>query len=111
MLKTNLTIGVKSYDLTLSKPCIFDPTCKPQLKFSFKLEGDFLPAASSDNINETVDYEQLCKFVSSRLNKPEDLDINNFKLVIREFSPLIHAGFVMLEVSCAHASSKDQRTL
>lgn len=111
MLKTKLTIGVKDYASTLSNTCVYDHECRVKLKVSFELEGDFLNAAYSDNIRHTVDYEQLCKFINARFTKPEDINLNNLKLAIKDFSPLINTGFVTLEVSCAHTYSKDQGLL
>jgi len=91
--------------------CVDDIHCEPKITISFSLEGDFLSAAYSDNINLTVDYEQLCNFLISRLNKPEDLTINNLQFLIKTFSPLINNGLINLEVRCAHAYLKDQRIL
>lgn len=60
MTKCQISIGVEKLSIPLTG-CIKCGLRICTLQISFKMKGDFLPAALSDNLNQTVDYDLLCQ--------------------------------------------------
>lgn len=73
-------------------PCLEEGKCYVELSISFELTGDFLPAALSDDILKTVDYDGLCKYLKEKLEKNQCFWIcctSNLANIIFAFSPLL----------------------
>ena len=108
---TNMTIefhiGVKDCRFILSRPCSRHLEQKISLTVSFFLKGDFLPAAVSDDIKKTIDYDALSEHIKHLLMpfdcaSFEDMKIN-LSSQITDFSSLIKGGYLLLSMRCHDA--------
>lgn|SRR5579871_4444230 len=102
-----ISINIDSFHFALANPCLHDKERATEILLSFKLDGDFLPGAISDQLSDTVDYEALCQQIKSRVRA---LNCDAIPLItahinhaIIESSPLITSGWFSLSVTCHSA--------
>lgn len=110
-----LSIGVIDYRFVLEKKCANDPTNAIHACLSFGLSGDFLPAARSDALSDTVDYDSLCKHLKVVLKDADCQDPQAMaataKRAIRDFSPLISGGYINIAIQCHDTFLVEQHLL
>lgn len=117
MNKANMDIrlGVEDYQFSLIKPCRSYNQLPSKIRLSFQLKGDFLPAAVSDNLADTVDYEALCNYIRYALTSFNCADVAEISETIKKsilaFSPLISGGYVSICLSCHDTFINEQALL
>lgn len=95
-----LFVGVRDFKMLLKNSCHLLGQCENEIVLSFELEGEFLPAAIADAIDQTVNYAALCQFCQETLSEapchklPTAASLGS---ALRQFSPYIQGGHLRLE--------------
>jgi dihydroneopterin aldolase len=107
-----ISIGVNNFRFSLKKPCAIDDKTLLHVCLSFCLDGNFLPAAYSDNLSDTLDYEALCGHIARSITINSCASFlqlaEEIKQEILNFSPLISGGSISLAVHCHDAFTIDK---
>lgn len=109
MLGATINIGVKNYRMVKRGAC-GNSQCSTAVSISFQLEGDFLKAATSDQLDHTVDYDALCQKIEGTL-LGESVNLTVLQECILNFSSLISGGYTELSLSCPHIFLKERGLL
>ncbi len=104
-----IKVGVKDFCFELSTKC---GEKKAQVSMDFFLEGDFLPAAQSDDLKKSVDYYALSMALKEKLkDRSCRSQMAEATRLILEFSPLITAVYVKITALCHGALIVEQSLL
>jgi dihydroneopterin aldolase len=103
-MSTNITVGIEKLRFSLAHKCKKNPKKSTKVCLSLRLMGNFLPAALSDKIFDTVDYEALCQHIEKALNESNCASyqklLTTINTAISNFSSLITGGYISLTVKC-----------
>jgi hypothetical protein len=115
MKKSEIIIGVDNLCFDLPKTCMKFFDRNPSINISFFLIGNFLPAAISDDLAHTVDYESICNKIKQRIIGYNCLYFPNIFLSTKEeilkFSSLISNGCLSLTLQCHNTLTKNEPLL
>lgn len=105
-ITTQMCIGVDNYIVTLNTPCTTSDQ-PSQITLSFALWGHFLPAAISDDLEKTIDYDALCVRIKKSLMHHDCQSFENIQNTIinqiRSCSSLITHGSLRVFLNCHRA--------
>lgn len=101
--KYTISIGIEDLIINL-KSCIHNPALKAQIFVNLRIDGDFLPAAKSDALNQTVDYDILGQHIAASIESLSCTEIKEIRArlveLTKDFSSLISGGFIESRLSC-----------
>jgi hypothetical protein len=103
-MNEEIFVGVVDLHLQSSKACHFNNDLFAAINLSFTLEGAFMLGAKSDALNDTVDYDALCRALTKVLDdfcclSPVTIAMQAQRS-IRQFSAKITGGYVNVGVLC-----------
>ena len=108
-------VGVVDFRFVLGNNCANDGATPIHAYLSFSLTGDFLPAAMSDALCDTVDYDSLCRHLQKRFSGIDCSSLHLLTATIRQaifdFSPLISGGSVKIVINCHDTFIVEQHLL
>ncbi len=111
-MKLSISIGVDEFGFTLKKSCFYKQGQPVLVCLYFKLLGDLMPAALSDRLSDTIDYETLCQKIENGISlldcSSKEFMVEQIGHEIKNFSPLITGGYFRLSVKCHETFTTDK---
>jgi hypothetical protein len=102
-----MSIGVEHFCFALKAPCDQNPTMNGHVSLSLNLSATFFRAAMTDQIKETVDYEELCLDIARRFQHLNCATLHAFnkqlESALSRFYPVIKDAYFSMTLNC-HAS-------
>lgn len=102
-MSSQLTIGVRDYCFSMTRRCAITND-SINVSFSFNINGDFSHAATTDDLRYAVDYDRLCHYLQTLIDRYSCQQQRELAQALAPaifgFSPLITSGYIKISGDC-----------